>query len=76
MPRLTRLREKLLLLKRHPIDRVLILRFNETLAKLSAEQFVKKILVDCDFDGLIYLVDSFKPACHTGNRSCFHNKLG
>ena len=21
------------------------------------------------------LVDSFKPACHTGNRSCFHNEL-
>jgi phosphoribosyl-AMP cyclohydrolase len=21
------------------------------------------------------LVDSFKPACHTGHRSCFHNEL-
>lgn len=38
-------------------------------------QPVKKILVDCDSDGLIYLVDSIKPACHTGNRSCFHNEL-
>ena len=38
-------------------------------------QPVKKILVDCDSDGLIYLVDSTKPACHTGNKSCFHNEL-
>jgi phosphoribosyl-AMP cyclohydrolase len=38
-------------------------------------QPVKKILVDCDSDGLVYLVDSFKPACHTGHRSCFHNEL-
>jgi len=38
-------------------------------------QPVKKILVDCDYDGLVYLVDSIKPACHTGDRSCFHNEL-
>ncbi len=38
-------------------------------------QPVKEILVDCDSDALVYLVDSSKPACHTGNRSCFHNKL-
>lgn len=38
-------------------------------------QPVEKILVDCDSDALLYLVNSFKPACHTGNRSCFHNEL-
>ena len=38
-------------------------------------QAVKEILVDCDSDALVYLVDSSKPACHTGNRTCFHNKL-
>lgn len=38
-------------------------------------QEVKDILVDCDHDSVIYLVDSKKPACHTGNRSCFHNRL-
>jgi phosphoribosyl-AMP cyclohydrolase len=38
-------------------------------------QPVKKILVDCDADAIVYLVDSFKPACHTGNKSCFHNEL-
>jgi phosphoribosyl-AMP cyclohydrolase len=38
-------------------------------------QVVKDILVDCDQDSVIYLVDSKNPACHTGNRSCFHNRL-
>ena len=38
-------------------------------------QYVKKILVDCDSDALLYLVESQTPACHTGNRSCFHNLL-
>jgi phosphoribosyl-AMP cyclohydrolase len=38
-------------------------------------QPVKEILTDCDCDSLLYLVESTKPACHTGNRSCFHNRL-
>jgi phosphoribosyl-AMP cyclohydrolase len=38
-------------------------------------QPVKEILVDCDSDALLYLVDSQNPACHTGNRSCFHSLL-
>jgi phosphoribosyl-AMP cyclohydrolase len=38
-------------------------------------QSVKEILVDCDSDALLYKVDSQNPACHTGNRSCFHNML-
>jgi phosphoribosyl-AMP cyclohydrolase len=38
-------------------------------------QPVYKILVDCDSDSILYMVDSDKPACHTGNRSCFHNLL-
>lgn len=38
-------------------------------------QKVKKILVDCDFDAIIYLVEPSGPACHTGQRSCFHNIL-
>lgn len=43
--RLTRLREKLLALKPHNLDRVLCLRFNAHLASLTAEQFVQKILL-------------------------------
>lgn len=45
-PRLTCLREKLTLLKKFKVDRVLLLRFNQSLAALSAENFVKKIIVD------------------------------
>jgi phosphoribosyl-AMP cyclohydrolase len=38
-------------------------------------QPIYEILVDCDSDAILYMVDSNKPACHTGNRSCFHNLL-
>jgi phosphoribosyl-AMP cyclohydrolase len=38
-------------------------------------QYVKSILVDCDGDAVIYLVEPSGPACHTGNRTCFHNRL-
>ena len=38
-------------------------------------QKVKKILVDCDFDAIIYLVEPSGPACHTGQKTCFHNIL-
>jgi len=38
-------------------------------------QNVMKVLVDCDSDALIYLVEPEGPACHTGERTCFHNSL-
>ena len=38
-------------------------------------QKVKEILVDCDLDALIYLVEPSGPACHTGEKVCFHNVL-
>ena len=38
-------------------------------------QKIKKILVDCDSDSLIYLVEPQGPACHTGERTCFHNSM-
>ena len=38
-------------------------------------QQVKQILVDCDKDCLLVIVDSPGPACHTGNRSCFFREL-
>ncbi|MDO8647115.1 MAG: phosphoribosyl-AMP cyclohydrolase [Candidatus Diapherotrites archaeon] len=37
-------------------------------------QNVKKVLVDCDLDSILLLVDS-KPACHTGHYSCFFRQL-
>jgi len=45
-PRLTRLREKLVALRRFSVDRVLCLRFDRALAELSAEQFVQRVLID------------------------------
>lgn len=38
-------------------------------------QQVKRVLVDCDADTLVYEVDSPGPACHTGHRSCFFREL-
>ncbi len=38
-------------------------------------QAVKKVIVDCDSDAIVYLVEPAGPACHTGARTCFHNEL-
>lgn len=41
-------------------------------------QRVLDVRVDCDADVLLYLVDQGADgvACHTGERSCFHRRLG
>lgn len=36
---------------------------------------VRGILVDCDADTLLLLVDPAGPACHTGQISCFYRSL-
>jgi phosphoribosyl-AMP cyclohydrolase len=36
---------------------------------------VREILVDCDQDALVMLVDPQGPACHTGATSCFYRRL-
>ena len=38
-------------------------------------QKVREVLVDCDADTLLYVVDQTGPACHTGNETCFFRKL-
>ncbi len=38
-------------------------------------QKVRQILVDCDADTLILLVDPAGPACHTGATTCFFRSL-
>jgi phosphoribosyl-ATP pyrophosphohydrolase/phosphoribosyl-AMP cyclohydrolase len=35
-------------------------------------QIVRALRVDCDGDALLALVEPAGPACHTGERSCFH----
>ncbi len=36
-------------------------------------QRVRALRLDCDGDALVALVDPAGPACHTGERTCFHN---
>ncbi len=38
-------------------------------------QQVKHLLVDCDADTLVAVVDSPGPACHTGHRTCFFREI-
>jgi phosphoribosyl-AMP cyclohydrolase len=38
-------------------------------------QKIKKILVDCDYDALLFVVEQKGNVCHTGKDTCFHNKL-
>jgi phosphoribosyl-ATP pyrophosphohydrolase/phosphoribosyl-AMP cyclohydrolase len=36
-------------------------------------QRVKELRLDCDKDAILALVEPAGPACHTGERTCFHN---
>jgi phosphoribosyl-ATP pyrophosphohydrolase/phosphoribosyl-AMP cyclohydrolase len=36
-------------------------------------QRVKELRLDCDEDAILALVEPAGPACHTGERTCFHN---
>jgi phosphoribosyl-AMP cyclohydrolase len=38
-------------------------------------QYVKSVALDCDGDTLLIRVDQVGPACHTGERTCFHHDL-
>lgn len=38
-------------------------------------QVLKEFRIDCDADTILLLVDQTGPACHTGRRSCFYNKV-
>jgi len=41
----------------------------------SNTQEVKKIIADCDYDSVLYLIKPEGPACHMGEESCFHNEV-
>jgi phosphoribosyl-AMP cyclohydrolase len=38
-------------------------------------QHVQHVLLDCDGDAVLYLIEQVGPACHKNERSCFHNLL-
>ncbi|OIZ94526.1 bifunctional riboflavin kinase/FMN adenylyltransferase [Candidatus Rickettsiella isopodorum] len=74
--RLMRLREKIKFLQFLTIDRVLCLRFNKRLAECSAEEFVKKILIDkLGVKGLI-IGDDFRFGRGRQGDFSFLQKLG
>jgi phosphoribosyl-AMP cyclohydrolase len=35
-------------------------------------QKIKKVVADCDYDALLYIVEQKGPVCHTGKDTCFH----
>jgi phosphoribosyl-AMP cyclohydrolase len=49
-----------------------VMRKGETSGNI---QEVVDILVDCDGDTVLFLVKPTGPACHLGEKTCFHNKL-
>jgi phosphoribosyl-AMP cyclohydrolase len=38
-------------------------------------QSVRAVLLDCDGDSIVFRVNQTGPACHTGERTCFHTPL-
>lgn len=39
-------------------------------------QWIQSIALDCDRDAVLFTVHQEGVACHTGERSCFHDRLG
>jgi phosphoribosyl-AMP cyclohydrolase len=38
-------------------------------------QKVLRVVVDCDYDTLLYVVEQEGPVCHTGADTCFHHEF-
>jgi phosphoribosyl-AMP cyclohydrolase len=38
-------------------------------------QLLRAVRLDCDGDAILLQVDQQGPACHTGRRSCFYNRV-
>lgn len=58
--RLMRLREKLIRLAELPVDHVVLLRFNRSLAGMSPEAFIQEVLIDCLHVRYLVIGDDFR----------------
>ncbi len=38
-------------------------------------QRIKRVVADCDYDALLYVVNQKGPVCHTGADTCFHHEF-
>jgi phosphoribosyl-AMP cyclohydrolase len=38
-------------------------------------QRIRRVIADCDYDALVYIVDQKGPVCHTGAETCFHKEF-
>ena len=38
-------------------------------------QKIKRVIADCDYDALLYVVEQKGPVCHTGADTCFRNEV-
>ena len=38
-------------------------------------QKVVRVVADCDYDTLLYVVEQKGPVCHTGAETCFHHEF-
>jgi len=38
-------------------------------------QKIVRVVADCDYDALLYIVEQKGPVCHTGAETCFHHEF-
>jgi phosphoribosyl-AMP cyclohydrolase len=38
-------------------------------------QKIRRVVADCDYDTLLYVVEQKGPVCHTGADTCFHHEF-